>query len=95
MQSEVTPREQALIMAVAMLDGWGEQAERVALPIHEAQLQQLAAQGVTLPESAWPQGVRHYERYKHLNPPEDATSDAEQIDVEAMEQWGKRMAGLL
>lgn len=48
-----SPHEQATALAVAYLDGWGEEWQEVVAAIHNAGLVQIAAQGAEIRDDQW------------------------------------------
>lgn len=82
--------EQCRFLAVAMLDGWGEEWQRVSAMLHNDLLRVAGALGAKIDEADF-KGATDCEYYQSLNP--DWTGEPE-VDWAAAEEQAKRMAGL-
>jgi hypothetical protein len=74
--------DQANFTALALLDGWGVEWQRVAQEVRNASLRMCRAQGVEVRDEAFATEA-DMEAFKHLNPPEETA--APETDWQAVE----------
>ena len=93
LEEATTCEERAKLYAVARLDGWGEEWQRVVVEIRRMMLRLAATSGGKVDESEWPATERDVEYFRDWND-DDATDDSEAEQWAAAEQSLKRLAGL-
>lgn len=93
LEEATTHDERAKLYALARLDGWGEEWQRLAMEIRRMMLRLAATSGGKVEEGEWPATERDVEYFRDWNDDEEA-DDSEAEQWAAAEQSLKRLAGL-
>ena len=91
MEDTTTPDEQAMLMATCLLDGEGEQWQRMASVLLNAIRDLTRVSGGKVEDEAY-KSARELEYFRDWNPTDER--EGEQVDWAATEAMLKGMAGL-
>jgi hypothetical protein len=95
LESETTEQERATMYAVGLLDGWGEEWQRVVLPLVQWLWRVVAVNGGKPDEQSYPATERDLEYWQAWNPARREQDTAPTPDeLAAAEAMMKRWAGL-